>query len=325
MNLFHNLIARLACLAMLMAPATGLADITLERDGKLAVLSNERLSVAVSERDGTIRHLINLEDSVDYCNQIAGVVWPVEDVPIGERIGGVVIYDELKRKAYSDLIDPGTISAFQVEQGAQSAVLSFEKQFPGADFVVHERFEMCDDHVRWTVKAVKSTGEDRSLKMVQFLPLPTWGYSAWSPIAEAPFSPNPWEPFQVNYGMADGGPVGNTNWRTVIPMITFYKGDEKNALTLVSPFEIPAVRIRYRNTIGISQDFHWNSREYRMDERPYLQVISEYLGLRDTFSPETGLLITLQSANWRASLGWVYEQYRDSTRRRVLSATMGPT
>lgn len=308
---FDRLAICLVCLLTLVSATIGLTEITLERDGRLVVLSNGKLSVAVSEQDGTIRHLVNIEDSVDYCNQIAGVVWPVKDVPIGERIGGVIIFDELKRKAYSDLSDPGTISGFKIEQSGQSAVLSFDKQYPGADFVVQERFEMHNDHLRWTVKAVKQGGEDRSLKMVQLLPLPTWGYRAWSPIEEAPFSPNPWEPFQVNYGMADGGPVGNTNWRTIIPMITFYKGNEKNALTLVNPFEIPAVRIRYRNSIGISQDFHWNSRDYRMDERPYLQVISEYLGLRDTFSPETGLLITLQPANWRASLGWVYEQYRE--------------
>ncbi|MBW7996264.1 MAG: hypothetical protein FVQ81_06795 [Candidatus Glassbacteria bacterium] len=307
-----SLIRALLVLAFFMiavTPAT--AAVAVSVDGDLTVLDNGSLAVAVSGRDGTIRRLVNLEDGVDYCNQIAAVVWPVEDVPVGERIGGVLIYDELKQKAYSDLNDPGTISGFKVEEGDGRAVITFEKSFPGADFVVAERMELHADHLRWTIKAVKQSGEDRSLKMVQLLPLPTWGYSAWAPIAEAPFSPNPWEPFQVNYGIVDGGPVGNTNWRTVIPMLTFYRSDEKNALTVVNPFEIPAVRIRYRNSIGISQDFHWNSRNYAMDERPYLQVISEYLGLRDTFSPETGLLITLQPANWRASLGWVYEQYRE--------------
>ena len=40
-------------------------------------------------------------------------------------------------------------------------------------------------------------------------------------------------------------------------------------------------------------------------------MISEYLGLRDNRTAKTGLLITVQPADWRASLGWVYRQYRE--------------
>jgi len=277
----------------------------------LIVLKSERIEVGISRTDGTIRKLVNLEDNVDYCNQIVEAVWPEKDVPVGERIGGVIVHDELKQEIFSDLRTGSAISKLKVEETGEGKVCTFEKRFDGADFLLRERIVMLDDHLRWEVKAVKLSGADRSLKMVQFLPLPTWGYQGWSPIAEAPFSANPWEPFQVNFGTADGGPVGNTNWRTVIPMIVFYNNSKKNALCVVSPFEIPAVRIRYRNNIGVGEDFHWNSRNYSLQERPYLQVISEYLGLRDNRDAETGLLITVQPASWRASLGWVYKKYRE--------------
>lgn len=167
------------------------AELTVGGDSALAIMSNGKMTIAVSRSEGTIRRLINLEDSVDYCNQIVGVVWPKKNVPVGERIGGVVIFDELKRQSYSDLDDPGVVSGFKVEKGTDSAVLSFEKQYPGADFVVLERLEMREDHLRWTVKTVKKTGKDRSLKLVQLLPLPTWGYKAWAPIAEARSAPIP--------------------------------------------------------------------------------------------------------------------------------------
>ena len=277
----------------------------------LIVLKNERIEVGISRTDGTIRRLVNLEDTVDYCNQIAAVVWPEKDVPVGERIGGVIIHDELKNEIFSDLQTGSRISNLKVEEIGGRKVCTFEKRFDGADFLLRERMEMFGDHLRWEVKAVKLTGGDRSLKMVQFLPLPAWDYQGWSPIAEAPFSTNPWIPFQVNFGMIDGGSVGTNDWRTVIPMMVFYNNDKKNALCVVSPFEIPAIRIRYRNNIGVGQDFHWNSRNYSMEERPYLQVISEYLGLRDNRDAETGLLITVQPAEWRASLGWVYKEYRE--------------
>ncbi|HLA38618.1 MAG TPA: hypothetical protein VJ417_01405, partial [Candidatus Glassbacteria bacterium] len=287
------------------------AAVTCSQEGDLLVLKNPALELAVSRSTGTIQRLVNLEDGVDYCHQIVDSVWPVSGVPVGERIGGVMIVDELNKKTYSDLGGKFEITNFKTENTAGGVVCSFEKTFAGADFVVLERIEVLEDHARWTVKLKKTTGGDRSVKIVQLLPLPTWGYTAWAPIAEAPFSPNPWEPFQVNFGIVEGGPVGNDNWRTVIPMLVFYKGNEKNALCLVNPFEIPAIRIRYRNNIGVAHDFHWNSRNYSAEERPYLQVISEYLGLRDTRQAETGLLITVQPADWRPALGWVYEKYRE--------------
>lgn len=281
------------------------------RSPSLVTLGNDRMEVTISVADGTIRNLINKQDTVDYCHQVVETVWPETDVPVGERIGGVVVHDELVKRTFSDLQSTSVISNILIEELPGETVCTFDKVFEGADFVVRQRFSMKEDHLRWEVEAQKTRGEDRSVRLVQLLPLPTWGYSGWSPIAEAPFSANPWHPFQVSYGQADGGPVGNASWRTSIPMILFWNANKKNALCLVNPFEIPAVRIRYRNTIGITEDFHWNSRNYSMDERPYLQVISEYLGMRSSRNAVTGLLITLQPRDWRASMGWVYEQYRE--------------
>jgi hypothetical protein len=274
-------------------------------------LRNESMEVTVSPTDGTILSLVDLADSMDFCHQVVESVYPDTSVPVGERIGGVMVYDELRHVTYSDLETGAKVYEMKVEKTEEGTVCSFQKQFPGADFLVNERLVMKKDHLRWEVKAVKVKGADRSLRIMQFIPLPIWGYQCWAPIAEAPFESNPWEPFQINFGQVDGGPVGSTNWRTVIPMTVFYGAGKKNALCLVSPFEIPAIRIRFRNNIGLAEDFHWNSRNYSLPERPYFQVISEYLGLRSKRPAESGLIITVQQSDWRPSLGWVYNQYRE--------------
>ncbi|MCK9412575.1 MAG: hypothetical protein M0Q53_09760 [Prolixibacteraceae bacterium] len=285
------------------------------RDSGYITLGNNHLEICLSEKDGTIRHLINKTDKVDYCNQVLGASNRDPEVPlkeelVGERIGGVMVCDDLAQKTFSDLAGGSVISNIRILKNKDGITCTFDKAFKGADFILRQSFTIREDHVRWELHARKIRGADRSLRLVQLLPFPTWEYSCWAPIAET-IPTNPWLPFQVTYGQQDAGAVGNDNWRTAIPMMVFWSGRQKNALCLVNPFEIPAVRIRYRNNIGIAEDFHWNSRNYKLDERPYLQVISEYLGLRDKKEAVTGLLITLQPRDWRASLGWVYNQYKE--------------
>ncbi|MFC1562911.1 hypothetical protein ACFL4Z_02545 [candidate division KSB1 bacterium] len=282
----------------------------LTQTEEMIIMGNDRLEVGLSRVDGTIFRLINREDGVDYCNQ-TGTFLRTENMSIGKRIGGVMIHDELRGKLFSDLETSSEITEIKAEKNYNGVSCNFEKRFEGAEFVLHQRMILQDDHLRWEVDAVKLSGADRSLKMVLFVPMPIWGYNCWAPIAEAPFKVTPWVPFQINFGQADEGSVGNNTWRTVIPTVVFYHPEKRNALCLVSPFEIPAVRIRFRNNVSATEDFHLNSRNYSLKEKPYLQVASEYLGLRDNRAAKTGLLITVQPSDWRPSLGWVYEHYRE--------------
>jgi hypothetical protein len=94
-------------------------------------------------------------------------------------------------------------------------------------------------------------------------------------------------------------------------MVVFYSEGVNRALSFTHPFEVPAVRIRFLNNTGSRADFHWNSRRYPPDERPYLQVSNEYLGLREKRDLETSLLIATHPGNWRPALGWVYSNYRE--------------
>ena len=280
-------------------------------DGGVLTFGNESLEVSVSVQDGVICRLVNRADNVDYCHQVVDQIGRMKDVEIGPRIGGVMVHDELRDVIFSDFDTKCTVTDWSVEEAPEKITLLFKKQFEGAEFVLNYKFVLDNDDLDWRVDAVKISGPDRSVKMVLVTPLPTWGYKCWAPIAEAPFESNPWEPFQVNFGQADAGPVGNTNFRTTIPMTVFYQERQKNALCLVTPFEIPVIRMRWRNNISVATDFHWNTRNYSLKERPHLEIISEYLGLRDSRPASAGLLITMQPVIWRKSLEWVYNRYRE--------------
>ncbi|MCW5980758.1 MAG: hypothetical protein KIT09_21940 [Bryobacteraceae bacterium] len=289
--------------------------------------SNESLEIAVNKKTGTVQRLVDKISKEDYCNQTVHGAVPGRDFVVGERIVGIAVFDELAQREFSDVRETASISAWQAKPGS----LSFKKKYAGAEFVVNETYTVLPDHIRWDVKIVKTAGRDRTLRVVQMTPLPLGGYQGWAPIANAPFGIKPYTPFAIEYGQSTAGSVGERRWRTLIPTMVFYSDKEargpttddeptaaagpvraaQRAIAFTHPFEVPAVRIRLMNNTSAAADFHWNSRKYPPAERPYFQVVNEYLGLRSNKDVETSLLISSHPADWRPALGWIYEKYRD--------------
>jgi len=286
-------------------------------EGDLWVAGNGSIEIAVSKTSGTVRRLLDKVSKEDYCNQAISPFASDSDgntateFSLGERIAGLTLIDELAGKEFSDLTHKPAISSPTARRDSTAVSLSFEKRFPGAEFVVVESFRVEADHVRWNVRIRKTAGRDRTIRVIQFAPLPLGHFDAWAPIADAPFQVKAYVPFAIDYGQSISGAVGEGRWRTNIPMMVFYSKAKKRAISFTSPFEVPAVRIRFLNNTGAAADFHWNSRRYPLRERPYLQVSNEYLGARDNKDIETGLLISSHSADWRPALGWVYSKYRE--------------
>ena len=286
-----------------------------EQRGDLWVAGNSSLEVAVNGNNGTVQRLLDKVSREDYCNQVIGPknkddANQPKKFTIGQRIVGLTLFDELREQEFSDLTGTATTSNWRTEKTGDSVTLSFEKRFPQAEFLVQESFQVSVDHLRWNVRIKKTSGPDRTLRVIQFAPLPLGEYQAWAPISDAPFEVKPYVPFAIEYGQSVSGPVGEGRWRTNIPMMVFYSLENHRALAFTCPFEIPAVRTRFLNNTSASSDFHWNSRLYPSRERPYFQVSQEYLGLRDRKDVETSLLISAHPADWRPALGWVYEKYR---------------
>lgn len=278
------------------------------------VASNEAMEIAVNTSTGTVVRLVDQVSGDDYCHQdVTEPNWPkalARTYKVGPRIGGLTLIDELNHKVFSDLTAPGTVANLHRARETGGPALSFDKTYPGADFVVTETFRVLPDHIRWNVSIKKTRGAERNIRVIQFAPLPLREFEGWAPIAEAPFPVDPYWPFAIQYGQSTMGSVGEVERRTVIPLMVFYSNRKNRALSFTAPFEVPAVRIRFLSNTGAENDFHWNSRQYPLAQRPYFQVSHEYLSLRSNKNLETGLLISSHPARWRPALGWVYSKYR---------------
>ena len=278
-------------------------------EGNLWVAGNDGIEIGVSKKTGTVERLLDRVSKEDYCNQVVRGAVPAKEFVVGQRIAGITLLDELTGREFSDLTQDARVARLRTDAPDGGVSFSFEKFFPGAEFVVRETFTVWADHVRWDVKVKKTAGKDRTLRVVQFVPLPVGQYRGWAPISD-PIPDKPYTPFAIEYGQSVSGATGEPRWRTNIPMMVYYSLQNHRALSLTSAFEVPAVRIRFLNNSGAAADFHWNSRHYPLRERPYLQVSNEYLGLRDSKDVETSLLIATHAADWRPALGWVYSKYR---------------
>ena len=287
------------------------------QEGVLWVASNNSIEVGVNRETGRIERLRDKVSQEDYCNQDVKNATADTDgntgihYLVGLRPGGLELIDELRGTRFSDLTNPGTVANLKESQTADGVSLTFDKQYPGAEFLVTETFTISTTQFRWDVRIRKTSGDDRTVRVINFLPLPLGGYQGWAPISDAPFQIKPWLPFSIDYGQSTSGAIGEGRWRTTVPLMVFYSKQNHRALAIASPLEIPAVRIRFLSNTGADADFHWNSRQYPMPERPYFQVSNEYLGIRDKRDLQIGLLISAQPADWRPALGWFYAQYKE--------------
>ncbi len=272
---------------------------------------NASIQISVDTNSGVIDHLVDAISHEDYCNQTLQNATADTDgnhglaFTVGPRIGGLVLFDELRNREFTDISDAAVVTNLKTSESS----LSFDKQYPGAEFVVHESFLVTPKDVRWNVRLSKTSGPDRTVRVVYDVPLPLGG-TAWAPISDAPFRVKPWLPFSIDYGQSTSGAIGEGRWRTTIPLMVFYSRHSQRALAIASPLEIPAVRIRFLSNTSALADFYWNSRQYPARERPYFQISNEDLGLRSNRDLETGLLISTQSADWRPALGWFYSKYK---------------
>ena len=277
---------------------------------------NASIEITVDKKSGVIDHLVDQVSHEDYCNQSLSNATSDTDgnrgvaFTVGPRIGGLVLWDELRNRVFADLADTGTVINWNEAKDSNGETLSFDKQYPGAEFIVHETFQVGPKDVRWNVQLKKTSGPDRTIRVIYDIPLPLGG-EAWAPIAEAPFVVKPWLPFSIDYGQSTSGAVGEGEWRTTVPLMVFFSKRSDRALAFASPLEVPAVRIRFLTNTGALADFYWNSRKYPAHERPYFQVSNEDLGLRTSRNLKTSLLISAQPANWRPTLGWFYSKYKE--------------
>ena len=161
------------------------------QEGDLWIAGNESIEVAVSRTSGAIKRLVDRASKEDYCNQNISPFASDSDgntateFQLGERIAGVTLIDELTNRKFSDLNGTAKVSAQSEKKDGDSVSFSFDKHFPGAEFVVRETFRVSADHIRWDVRVHKTAGKDRTIRVIQFAPLPLGHFQGWAPIADA--------------------------------------------------------------------------------------------------------------------------------------------
>lgn len=165
---------------------------------------NQTLAIAVNKSTGTVERLKDRISGEDYCHQTVSGAVPGREFVVGPRIIGLSVFDELTGREFSDLRERAAVRVVE----ALADRLTFEKRFPGAEFVIRESYLLHPDHIRWNVRIRKSAGRDRTLRVVQLAPLALGPYRGWAPIADAPFELKPYRPFVVEYGQSTAGSVG---------------------------------------------------------------------------------------------------------------------
>src|SRR5665213_3383614 len=84
--------------------------------GNVWVASNASIEIAVDKKSGVVEHLVDQVSHEDYCNQTLSNATADTDgnrgvaFTVGPRIGGLVLFDELRNRVFADLSDPGTVT-----------------------------------------------------------------------------------------------------------------------------------------------------------------------------------------------------------------------
>jgi hypothetical protein len=147
------------CISLLLAIAFSCVAVPAFAADQLSqwIAGNGSVQISVNQRTGVVDHLTDQVTHEDYCHQnmrIRNVGHHGYRVhrAVGPRIGGLLLWDELRNEVYSDLKDPGTITNIKASNDGGVQSFSFDKQYPGAQFLVHETFQVGKDGVRWNVR-----------------------------------------------------------------------------------------------------------------------------------------------------------------------------
>jgi hypothetical protein len=256
-------------------------------------LNNNKISVEI-DIDSIVHSIVYKSNNTDYFKELKG--------RIRKQYAGIKVYDELRKKWYSDLSKDCKYCKVIKKNELE---ITFEKLYNNADFIVIENFKLVDDHLDWEVKLRKIRGEERSLRLHYFIPLVA-GYSIWSANDKVPFVMDGVTPFSFYYP-----PTYNCDdWGICIPMITLYKR-ERIGLTFLASFEdkIPALKFIYNPFDG---NFLYDTYNYKTkEELPYIEAVYSFFGLREDKETKFKMKIVLHEPDWRSGLGWVYKNYKE--------------
>ena len=270
------------------------------------MLGNSRCTMSVSREDGTLTAFV-----VKKRNEVV-------DIWRGQR-GGISIYDELENREYSDFSSRIASLTWTVEKrSSRCVILSLEKRYRGAPFVVTERITAERDHVRLDLEICKTRGRDRSIRVKFIFPFPMLPsaylseqynqdegfrrWMLWAPTFDAPFLKGRQNDVRrqdliYNLGAGRGG--------ITVPIVSAYLPDDEvdAGYSLISPVEVYKPKLVFE----VEREF---GDEYYVARAGHIAVATYHLGLRRRRAAVSSVIVVPHEGDWRPGLGWMYRKYK---------------
>ncbi|HUU30438.1 MAG TPA: hypothetical protein VM123_21755 [archaeon] len=296
-------VRRVLLTALLLAAVTCLSC-TLEPPPKKVVVKEVKVAgggveIKVHSVSGLITGLIHEQTGVDLLSDSADS---------RQACGiGIEIYDELDRRRYSDLLDSVVVRNFE-ETGKGAG---FEKRFANAPFFLKQRIEEDRDgvFVRCRAVAIDKDVLFRSVRFSYLVPLPR-GFYLWVPNGAGSLLLDGDTSAHFVYG-----PGADSRTSISIPLTMLWKPGGPS-VTLAVPLELEPVRVKFeiepgRLPLGVTPS---------PEERDFLRITFDLVGLGADREMETGLWIYGHESDWRPALGafaMKYRPYFESSYRAV--------
>lgn len=214
------------------------------------------------------------------------VVWLDEQADI-------LIRDDLLRKTFDcrDIVD--------AHFAQQDEILSLERRFSGAPWVLRESYRVEKGAIRWEAEVVLDEGEFRSCCITYQIPLPTPIYplTVWCAREGMPTHVHSHHLLTMEYAEVNGG--------VMLPAVQVYVpgtgmsfwGETKAdaGLMMAMPFDFATPRLSFTTS-------------YREE---YLAAHFDWMALSPQRSAQACLLLRGIGGDWRPGLGWLYERFQE--------------
>jgi len=196
---------------------------------------------------------------------------------------GVSIFDDLTGRRYTEK------HLKSIRFAVKGDILSIQKIFKDAPFILSEEYNAEDREIRWTASLKMEKGEFRSCSIVYSIPWPqpAFGNSLWAAKDNMPSDLYRFGGFAFEYGEITSG--------ILIPALCVWRREAKAGLLLAMPFDFKTPRFRF---VG----------GYR---EPSLDVRYDWLTLSEKKAAQASLILRASSGGWRPSLGYLYERFKE--------------
>lgn len=250
----------------------------LEIDIDIKTGSLSRVMIAGEKRTGESQAISTTLGVTD-----SGVAASEADFLWSEYPGQVTVRDDLLEHTF-DQRDMDKVW-FEFERG----VLTVNKTFRGAPWLLTEQYSIDDDVINWQATVKLDAGDFRSCCVGYRIPWPQPLYpmAIWAAKDGMPSAPHRFTGLKLEYGEITSG--------MLMPAFYSYRADKNAGLLLAMPFDFKTPH--FTVSCGLRD--------------PDLHAEFDWMALAPGKPARTNLLLHGGGGNWRPVLGWIYDRFQE--------------